>query len=411
MTAVAFLGLGRMGTPMAHRLLDAGHELVVWNRNIDRTDPLVAAGASRAATPAEAADQADVVITMLTDAVALRAVVLGPDGVAKGIRPDTVLVDMSTVGPNAVRSLAAELPTSVRCVDAPVSGSVDQATAGTLVILAGGESTDVDAVEPVLATLGTLRRCGGPGMGAAAKLVAIATRIAAMALVGGARAVAAGLGVPDDLTAELLQEGPLADTLRRAEQPAAHYTLALAEKDLRLALAGVDPAAAPVTAAVLDRAASAADADRERDVRALAAAPSSTGRRPFVRIDNPDGVAPPVGPYSHVARLDLGTGTLLTLSGQIAVDDAGDLVGEGDIRAQTRRIFEIIGGILGSHGATLADVVNIRTFMTDLGMLPAYGEVRRQYLASTPPTSTTVEVPRLFRPGALLEIEVTAAVA
>ncbi|MGI5244572.1 RidA family protein [Dactylosporangium sp. CA-139066] len=131
----------------------------------------------------------------------------------------------------------------------------------------------------------------------------------------------------------------------------------------------------------------------------------------IVSLDSPAGVTPPSGPYSHVARIDIGGGgALLFLAGQIAVDDAGAIVGEGDMAAQARRIFDVIGGILAAHGAGFGDVVHIRTFVTDLGLLPDYGRVRRELFPGVPPASTTVEVSRLFRPGALLEVEVTAAV-
>ncbi|HTJ35461.1 MAG TPA: RidA family protein [Dactylosporangium sp.] len=131
----------------------------------------------------------------------------------------------------------------------------------------------------------------------------------------------------------------------------------------------------------------------------------------IVSLDSPAGVTPPAGPYSHVARVDTGGGSLLFLAGQIAVGDDGAIVGEGDMVAQARRIFDMIGGILEAHGAGFADVVHIRTFVTDLGMLPEYGLVRRELFPGVPPASTTVEVSRLFRPGALLEVEVTAAIA
>jgi enamine deaminase RidA (YjgF/YER057c/UK114 family) len=130
----------------------------------------------------------------------------------------------------------------------------------------------------------------------------------------------------------------------------------------------------------------------------------------IVSLDSPAGVTPPAGPYSHVARVDTGGGALLFLAGQIAVGDDGAIVGEGDMAAQARRIFEVIGGILAAHGAGFGDVVHIRTFVTDLGMLPQYGQVRRELFPGVPPASTTVVVSRLFRPGALLEVEVTAAV-
>jgi 2-iminobutanoate/2-iminopropanoate deaminase len=131
--------------------------------------------------------------------------------------------------------------------------------------------------------------------------------------------------------------------------------------------------------------------------------------------DNPATVAAPFGDrFAHVARLDLDGGALLVLSGQVAVDGAGAVVAPGDAGAQAERIFEIIRGILAAHGATFADVVHIRTYMTNLDDLPAYRPVRQRLFpadpASNPPASTTVEVSRLFLPGAVLEVEVTAAV-
>jgi 2-iminobutanoate/2-iminopropanoate deaminase len=132
-------------------------------------------------------------------------------------------------------------------------------------------------------------------------------------------------------------------------------------------------------------------------------------------LDNPPAVAAPFGDrFAHVARLDLDGGALLLLAGQVAVDDAGGIVAPGDAAAQAERIFEIIRGILAAHGATFADVMHIRTFMTDLTDLPGYGAVRERLFpadpAGNPPASTTVEVNRLFLPGAVLEVEVTAAV-
>ena len=128
-------------------------------------------------------------------------------------------------------------------------------------------------------------------------------------------------------------------------------------------------------------------------------------------LDNPPGVAAPFGDrFAHVARLEFAGGALLMLAGQVAVDDAGKVVAPGDAAAQSERIFEIIRGILAAHGATLADVMHIRTFMTDLADLPAYGAVRRRLFPADPPASTTVEVNRLFLAGAVLEVEVTAAV-
>jgi enamine deaminase RidA (YjgF/YER057c/UK114 family) len=132
-------------------------------------------------------------------------------------------------------------------------------------------------------------------------------------------------------------------------------------------------------------------------------------------LDNPPTVAAPFRDrFAHVARLDLHGGALLMLAGQVAVDDAGEVIAPGDAASQAERIFEIVRAVLAAHGATFADVLHIRTFMTNLDDLPAYGAVRRKYFpaqpAANPPASTTVEVNRLFLPGAVIEVEVTAAV-
>lgn len=126
--------------------------------------------------------------------------------------------------------------------------------------------------------------------------------------------------------------------------------------------------------------------------------------------DNPAGVPAPAGRYSHVVKLDLGTGALLVLSGQVSVDDDGKVVAPGDLAGQTERVFELIQTILEAHGATFADVINIRTYLTDISRLSEYATVRRRYVQTeAPPTSTTVEVSKLFSPDALVEVEVTAA--
>ncbi|WP_031476243.1 RidA family protein [Streptomyces bicolor] len=123
-----------------------------------------------------------------------------------------------------------------------------------------------------------------------------------------------------------------------------------------------------------------------------------------ITLDSPASAPQPLSPYySQVARVEHADGSaLLFLSGQIA---EGATVAE-----QTRGIFETITALLKAHGATLADVINVRTCLTDIGTLEEYGTVRRQFLTGIPPTSMTFEVPRLFRPEALLEVEVVAAV-
>ena len=128
----------------------------------------------------------------------------------------------------------------------------------------------------------------------------------------------------------------------------------------------------------------------------------------MVIFDNPATVPAPAGGYSHVARVELGDRTLLQLSGQVAIDTDRKIVGGNDMAAQADFIMDNITAILAAHGASLADVVNIRTFLTDMSQLPEYGKVRAARFTGTPPTITTVEVSRLWVPGALLEVEVLA---
>jgi enamine deaminase RidA (YjgF/YER057c/UK114 family) len=127
----------------------------------------------------------------------------------------------------------------------------------------------------------------------------------------------------------------------------------------------------------------------------------------MVIFDSPATVPAPFGQYSHVARVELGDRTVLQLSGQVAIDADGKIVGD-DMAAQAGYIMDRITAILAAHGAALTDVVNVRTFLTDMDQLPAYGKVRAARFGVTPPTITTVEVSRLFIPGALLEVEVLA---
>jgi 2-iminobutanoate/2-iminopropanoate deaminase len=129
-----------------------------------------------------------------------------------------------------------------------------------------------------------------------------------------------------------------------------------------------------------------------------------------ITFHNPPTAPPPAAAYSNLAEVDLGAARLLVLAGQVALDHDGDLVGGDDMRAQTKQVFEAIGALLADRGATFAHVVNIRTYLADMDRLREYGEVRQSYLGDARPTSTTVEVSRLFRPGALLEVDITAVV-
>ncbi|MGW6402104.1 NAD(P)-dependent oxidoreductase [Streptomyces sp. NPDC055134] len=229
MEKIAFLGLGHMGAPMARHLLDAGHPLTVWNRTPAKAAPLVERGAVLADSPADAVRDADVVITMLATPDAVSEVA---DAIAPELRPGTYWAEMSTIGPDAVRQLAARLGDGVTLVDAPVMGSTDKAEAGELGILAGG---DADRIEGVLAHLGTVTRTGAPGSGAALKLVVNTAVIGGVGLVAEAMALADALGLPEDVAKGALAAGPLGGAVARAFAQGVHFGSDLAVKDIALA--------------------------------------------------------------------------------------------------------------------------------------------------------------------------------
>ncbi|WFU00859.1 NAD(P)-dependent oxidoreductase [Rhizobium sp. CB3171] len=167
---IAFLGTGLMGAPMARRLLAAGFAVTVWNRDRSKADALAADGATVAATAVEAAKGATVLFTMLTNAGAVSEVLFG-SGVAEALEPGAVVVDNSSIPPPLARENAAKLAErGVHHIDAPVSGGVVGAAAGTLAIMAGGDAEVIDSVRDVLAPLGRVTRVGPSGAGQLAKL-------------------------------------------------------------------------------------------------------------------------------------------------------------------------------------------------------------------------------------------------
>ena len=170
--SLGFAGIGLMGLPMCRRLLAAGYPLAVWNRNPDKCRPLVEAGARQVASPAELCRHADVVMLCLADTSVVREVVFGPAGVVEGAKKGQLLVDFSSLEPNATREMAAELAarTGMGWLDTPVSGGVVGAEAGSLAIMVGGESQDLERVRPVLLNLGQrVTHMGGVGAGQVTK--------------------------------------------------------------------------------------------------------------------------------------------------------------------------------------------------------------------------------------------------
>ena len=171
---LGYVGLGLMGGPMARRLLAAGYELTVWNRDPAKAAALAEAGATVAGSAAEAAGASDIVFTCLTDTAAVEAVVFGPNGIAAGARPGSVLVDFSSMRPDAAAGFAKRLreQAGMGWIDAPVSGGVPGATNGTLAVMAGGDQADFDRVAPVVTHLaGRFTLMGPNGAGQTTKLI------------------------------------------------------------------------------------------------------------------------------------------------------------------------------------------------------------------------------------------------
>lgn len=247
MTTVAIIGTGRMGGAMAVALARAGATLVLQNRTRDRAVALAdqLGGTARVVdSPAEAAAAADVSITMLSDDAAVRAAFGGPDGLAAGARPGTVLVDMSTVLPDTIRSVEAEVRArGAGLLDAPVSGSVHLAGSGALTLMVGGTADDLEAARPALEGLAkTIFHLGPLGSGASMKL-AVNTLIYGLngALAEGlVLAEAAGIdrATAYDVIAASAAGAPYVGYKRAAfvepDATPAVFGLGLAEKDLGL---------------------------------------------------------------------------------------------------------------------------------------------------------------------------------
>lgn len=195
MTRVGFIGLGTMGSPMAQNILRAGHSLTVFDLNSAAVDKLVAAGAKAGKSPRDVASQSDVVITMLPDAPDVHTAVLGADGLAQGVQPGSLYIDMSTIDPATTQQIGAQLKEmGVDMVDSPVGKTVDHAIAGTSTLMIGGDEAIIERARPILSAMGSdLIHCGALGMGQAMKLTnnllaSVLITASAEALVAGAKA-------------------------------------------------------------------------------------------------------------------------------------------------------------------------------------------------------------------------------
>ena len=240
---LGFVGLGRMGSRMAGRLVDAGHDLVVHDLDTQAVESLVDRGATAAASAKEVADSAAVVLTSLPTPAIVLEVVLGPAGIAEGSAVRR-LVELSTTGTGTARRLAAELASrGVTPVDAPVSGGTSGAEKGTLAVMVAAPDTDFAALEPVLSVLGKVFYVGTePGLGQAMKLVNNYLSAAALATTSEAVAVGAKAGLDARIMLDVLNAGSgrnsaTQDKFPRSVLPGTFdfgFATGLMEKDLGL---------------------------------------------------------------------------------------------------------------------------------------------------------------------------------
>lgn len=243
MKNIAWIGTGHMGLPMAHNLLKEGYNVHVYNRTIERAQPLAEAGATLYASPVEAIAQAEAVFIMLTKKEAIDDVLSGEQGILSQLRAGTYVINMSTISPEEAKEFAEQIAAQGAIyVDAPVSGSVAPAEQGTLVILAGGQTAEIEACQPFFDILGKKTiHFGEVGNGSAAKLsinllLGISTQAIAESLL-----IAERSGLQREQVLEMFGESAVATPLLAGKKemfihnefPAA-FMLSLISKDLGL---------------------------------------------------------------------------------------------------------------------------------------------------------------------------------
>lgn len=281
---VAILGTGKMGGAMARRLKGAGYELTLWNRTRRRAEEL---GVGKvAATPAEAAKDADVVISMLTDAEAVRSTYLGEGGAVKTAR-NQVFVEMSTAGPSVSRVVAPLIHgAGAEYIEAPVLGSVAAVESGALAILVAGDEAPIERARPVLAALGEVRRVGDLGSAALLKLVANSMVIGLSALAAELQAAGTAAGLDKEDVFWAISRNAPGLKVRKAGFVDHRYepvTFALQDalKDLRMAtdIYKQEGAETPLTSAAKDLYERAAVTVGNLDLSAIASLYARTHRQ------------------------------------------------------------------------------------------------------------------------------------
>jgi 3-hydroxyisobutyrate dehydrogenase-like beta-hydroxyacid dehydrogenase len=259
---VGFIGLGMMGNPMSKNLLKAGFGLTVWNRTASKMKEIVDLGARPAGSGKEVAQKCDVTITMLSGPSDVEEVILGKNGVLEGLRPGSVVIDMSTISPEVSKRVAAEVAKAgAKMLDAPVGGSVGVAAAAALTIQVGGEKQVFEAHRDILAAMGkNIFYMGENGMGCYVKLVANTVMGTNMAILGEALCLGAKAGIPVEMMLEVLKNSGASSRVLELRGPnvakgeyKAQFMLKLLFKDMGLALETAAAQSIPMPIAGLTR--------------------------------------------------------------------------------------------------------------------------------------------------------------
>lgn len=257
---LGFIGLGIMGRGMAHNLLKAGFDLTVWNRTASRIDEFVQSGAKSASDPADVASKSDIIFTCVSDTPDVEAVLLGENGVIHGAKSGALVVDMSTISPQATRDMAEKLAEKgVKMLDAPVSGGSEGAAKGTLSIMVGGDAADVERAMPYFEAMGkTITHVGGQGAGQTCKLVNQILVVVNMLAVSEALVFAKAGGLDLEKTLQAVVGGAAGSWMLSNRGPQVidrdwrpGFTIDLQQKDVRLALQAADQYGVPLIATSL----------------------------------------------------------------------------------------------------------------------------------------------------------------
>jgi len=244
---IGFVGLGAMGALIVPRLLDAGHNVTGWNRTRDKAKTLIDAGMHYADTPRAVAAAADIVFSIVTDAAAVRAVALGPDGILAGLRKGGIYIDMSTIEPDASRAVAAECARAGSIMlDGPLSGSPVTVKAGQASIMIGGDADAFERAKPVLLAIGPkVTHIGGNGLACQMKIAVNLLLMVEVICFGEAVALAEKGGVARETAVDAILKsvaaspvlgyrGPFILDGKMPAEPLADVTLQ--QKDMLLAL-------------------------------------------------------------------------------------------------------------------------------------------------------------------------------